>query len=138
MVKAVARFERFYRVVRSGCWEWQAGHVPAGYGRFYWGGRQGYAHRFSHEAFVGPIPPGFDVDHLCRNPRCVNPEHLEAVTRRENLRRGRGLIGVNAAKTHCVNGHEFNEQNTYAYADGSRSCRPCNAAQARERRRRAS
>ena len=73
-----------YVVRESGCWEWTGAVSSAGYGRL---GASDYAHRASHEEFVGPIPDGHEVDHLCRNRICINPAHLEAVTKRENLLR---------------------------------------------------
>lgn len=81
------------------------------------------------------------MDHLCRRPSCVNPEHLEPVTRSENLRRGNvgqsGLAQLNKAKTHCPKGHPYDEENTYHYK-GSRYCRQCLAAKARRKYRRQS
>jgi hypothetical protein len=79
-------------------------------------------HRVSYEAFVGPIPDGFVIDHLCRNRRCVNPAHLEAVTQAENARR-RGW-----KRTICLRGHPFEGNNIKVFADGRRTCRICNDA----------
>lgn len=83
------------------------------------------AHVFAYEAFVGPIPEGMEPDHLCRNTLCVRPSHLEAVTRRENLRRADSPVGINARRTECVNGHPFNAANTYIRPNGNRGCRQC-------------
>lgn len=75
-------------VVGSSCGEWQ-GHIdPQGYGHLKWDGANQYVHRIVYRALVGAIPAGFVIDHLCRNLRCVNPMHLEAVTNGENIRRG--------------------------------------------------
>ena len=93
-----------------------------------------YAHRWSYEALVGVISAGAHLDHLCRVPLCVRPDHLEPVTVRENVRRS---PIHNGAKTHCINGHEFTEANTYVGpGDTRRSCRACNAAAARRLQRR--
>lgn len=78
------------RKVESGCWEWTANLTAAGYGMLNVGnGKYGYAHRYSWEHMRGPIPAGLTIDHLCRNRRCVNPDHLEPVTQAENNRRAR-------------------------------------------------
>ena len=101
----------------------------AGYGVFSIGrfGRI-YAHRWSYEHHVAPIPEGLVIDHLCRTPLCVNPDHLEPVTQRVNVHRGVSLAASYAEATHCVNGHEFTEANTYRRPDnGSRCCRRCKA-----------
>ena len=124
----------------DGCWEW-VGAKQKGYGAITAGGGAGKilrAHRVSYEMFVGPIPEGLDLDHLCRNRGCVKPTHLEPVTRRENLIRGDTIVGVNAAKTHCIRGHEFNDENTYIEWRGnrvSRMCKTCAKSRAHARYR---
>lgn len=117
-----------------GCWIW-TGAIDAGYGRIKIAGRRQGAHRAAYEALVGPIPTGLVIDHLCRVPRCINPDHLEPVTHRENTLRGVGPSALHAVKTHCPASHEYNEANTYMH-NGIRHCRPCHRE--REARRRAS
>lgn len=115
-------------VVSDGCWYWTGCLMPNGYGKIGRGGRgagTALAHRFGYELLVGPIPEGLHLDHLCRNRWCVNPEHLEPVTNRTNLLRGQGPSAVNARKTHCQNGHEFNATNRSARSDGKRTCLVC-------------
>lgn len=114
----------------NGCWEWTAALDGGGYGKLYVQGKYLVAHRLSYEWLVGPIPQGFTIDHLCRNERCVNPEHLEPVTHRENLRRGSGYAGLNARKTHCPQGHPYAGDNLVRDAQGRR-CRVCTNAKNR-------
>lgn len=103
------------------CWLWTATHNGRGYGRIGINYRMTYAYRFAYELMVGPIPADLELDHLCRNTRCVHPTHLEPVTRRENV--WRGLRGV--LKTHCPQGHPYNEANTYLDGGHHRRCRQC-------------
>jgi len=83
------------------CWEWTAGENGVGYGRFHVDGRLVYPHRFAYELYVGPIPEGLDLDHVCRNRRCVRPSHLEPVTRRENLLRGDTIAAAHHENRDC-------------------------------------
>lgn len=130
--------ERFWsKVDKSGdCWLWTGCTQPPGYGRFRIEPRTVYAHRFAYEELVGPIPDGLVLDHLCRTPACVNPEHLEPVPQRVNIERGarNGMQG----RTHCVNGHEFSGHNLIATSKG-RVCRACKNERGRayKQRRRA-
>lgn len=106
------------------CWKWRGCRDEDGYGRFSAGDYGARAHRFSYELANGPIPAGLEVDHLCGNPSCVNPAHLELVTHAENLRRS--SPNRNARKTHCMRGHAFDEANTITNRKtGKRSCREC-------------
>lgn len=89
-------------------------------------------HRLFYEMSRGSIPPGLELDHLCRVRACCNPDHLEAVTTRENVLRGFGACAVHARKTHCIRGHEFTDTNTYRRRDG-RECRTCKDQWQRER-----
>lgn len=109
----------------EGCWEWTGRKLPIGYGTLTIAKRRLYSHRVSYEIHKGQIPEGLHIDHLCRYRACCNPEHLEAVTCRENvLRSPIALASQNAAKTHCPYGHEYTEANTVITKTG-RSCRTC-------------
>jgi hypothetical protein len=105
----------------NGCWIYTGPKFKNGYGRFYYPDNGQFAHRFSYEHFNGSIPKGLQIDHLCMNKLCVNPEHLEAVTLQENIRR------FNKTRTHCKRGHEFTKENTYLKNGNKRICRICNA-----------
>lgn len=105
------------------CWPWVGTLNAAGYGHL-WGGRDDprewlKAHRVAYELLVGPIPAGLVLDHLCRNRRCVNPDHLEPVNLVENVMRGVGVGPTNAAKTTCHRGHELTRNKAGRY------CRTC-------------
>lgn len=136
----IIRFSRMMQPT-GGCWNWTGPIGRSGYGIIgipIEGGENRTkhisAHRFSYEHFVGPIPQGLQLDHLRRNRACVNPAHLEAVTRKENLLRGESFSGQNSRKTHCLQGHEFNKANTGIYL-GHRSCRECKKLMSRRIRK---
>lgn len=122
------RISLFWAKVQKteGCWIWTGAKNPNGYGNFGLGNRKvGKAHRFSYQIHKGDIPAGFEIDHLCRNRACVNPDHLEAVTSKVNTLRSSSPIAIHARQTHCVNGHEFTKENTYLRTAGGRYCRAC-------------
>jgi hypothetical protein len=116
----------------SGCWLWTGCANRFGYGRFRIDGHMRVAHRVVYEAHKGSVPDGLVLDHLCRVRCCVNPDHLEPVTKIENDRRGiSGAVCAARyrAMTHCSNGHEFTPRNTRLFVDGEgitcRACRAC-------------
>lgn len=121
------------------CWEWTGARHPRGYGEVRHEGRKWRAHRLVWTLLVGEIPKGLEIDHLCRNTGCVNPDHLEPVTHGENMRRSPasqlGAAKVRA-KTHCPQGHPYDEENTYVYGPRKtyRHCRACQRERWRERR----
>lgn len=146
--------DRFWSKVdkTDDCWIWTAGKNHYGYGsyRLIVNGRSfaAQSHRLSYEDAVGPIPDGMVIDHLCRTPACVNPAHMEVVSRGENVLRGESSSAkhargencgrcascVNAIKTHCVRGHLLDGDNLYVANSGMRVCRAC--AQERRSKRR--
>lgn len=125
------------------CWVWTAATQGSGYGVF----RDHGAHRVAYEFAVGQIPDGLELDHLChpgdgscrratcRHRLCVNPEHLEPVTRLENIRRSSSIFAANMAKTHCPQGHEYTPENTRIrigrFGTENRSCKECGREQRR-------
>jgi hypothetical protein len=130
-----------YRPDLGPCWLWTAFINPKGYGQFYLG-RPMHAHRAAWMLFVGPIPDGMVPDHLCRVRHCVKaipdeygPAHLEVVTGLENALRG--TVGwVGRWKTHCPQGHPYDEANTYRSPRNRRICRTCQQKASREYERR--
>lgn len=123
------------------CWVWAGSVSQQGYGRLTISNngkkRTRAAHRVSYETFIGDIPEGLTIDHLCRNRKCINPDHLEAVTIGENVRRGNPLWKQEMARTHCPYGHEYSEDNTYRYKTRHggicRNCKTCMKARSVQR-----
>lgn len=136
--------DRFWKFVLRGytpadCWEW-TGALRRGYGTFWLNGRNVGAHVVAYEALIGPIPTGREIDHVCHDPAdcaggescshraCVNPDHLQVATSRSNTLRSGNPAARFARATHCVNGHEFTEVNTYWRPKGGRTCKQCSKA----------
>lgn len=119
----------------TGCWEWTGKTNERGYGYIQIGRQSRRAHRVAYEAFLGEVPDGLVLDHLCRVRNCMNPAHLEPVSHAENVRRGeapsRRSWKLNP-RSHCPQGHPYDEANAYIRPNGRRMCRAC--AQARKRR----
>lgn len=127
--------ERFWTKVKKsdGCWSWTGYHHKSGYtGIRIRTGVSGYGHRVAWELTNGPIPDGMEIDHLCKNPGCVNPAHMEVVTRAVNNARSNSASARAARRTHCPQGHEYAGENLMVIS-GKRVCRTCK----NERRRKA-
>ncbi len=105
----------------DGCWEWQGARTGSGYGALLFNGRTELTHRIAYLCLTGPIPDGLVLDHLCRNTWCCNPEHLEAVTQGENVRRQPRI----SDRTSCPKGHELSGKNAYTKPSGGVACRRC-------------
>ena len=129
MDKVLERFWTKVSIAFGDCWEWLGYRQPNGYGRFWNGERAVPAHRYIYEVMIGTIPDGYEPDHLCRNRGCVNPYHLELVTRQENTKRGllpEIMRKHQSSKTHCPQGHPYDEANTYYRKDkNGRECKTC-------------
>jgi HNH endonuclease len=130
--------ERFWNGVivdlNTECWDWIR-HCRDGYGRLYVEGLHVQTHRFAYSFFRGPIPHGYQLDHLCENRTCCNPWHLDPVRQSENIRRSPiTLATLNSRKTHCKHGHEFTEENTIYRRDRKgRQCRTCDGLHQKSR-----
>lgn len=127
-------YQRFWDKVNitDDCWEWTASLRGTGYGAFSVPRPQGGfthigAHQFSYWLCVGDVPAGYELDHLCRNRKCVNPQHLEAVPHRLNMLRSTSPVADNALKTHCPQGHPYAGENLMI-KHSARYCRTCERA----------
>lgn len=132
--------QRFWRKVAvnydsaydGNCWEWQAGLQSQGYGMFSLTTvipnqtKIVLAHVWAFEYLIGPVPEGLELDHLCRNTRCVNPSHVEAVTHAINFLRGNHPTAINSRNNVCIRGHDLNSPTVYINpTNGARYCREC-------------
>lgn len=126
-----------------GCWLWTGKLDRGGYGKFRTSIRNASAHVVSYSICIGDVPVGMELDHVrargCVHRHCVNPAHLEPVTRRENWIRGESLSAINIRATHCKHGHALDEENIYRQPSKpeSRNCRKCRARRTVEKRSRA-
>lgn len=130
-----AFLKRFWDKVEKteSCWVW-FGAKTGGYGQIKFGDRIHYAHRISYMLATGAFPK-YMIDHLCRNPACVNPKHMEDVTNMTNSLRGISPAAQNARKVVCKHGHPFDKENTYIGTNGRfRTCRLCSKLRAERRR----
>ncbi len=127
-------------VVTEKCWLWIAGKNSDGYGEITVDGEKLLAHQFSLRIFGIKVPKGFERDHLCRNPACVHPKHIEPVTQKVNLLRGISIPAQNARKQMCKNGHDLQGTNLYIEVDSRgrrhRRCRVCRQVTGQEFRSR--
>ena len=114
------------------CWIWGGGLSGKGYASFWGNGHRGYGHRWAYEFLRGPVASGLEIDHLCRVHACVNPFHMEAVTRRTNQRRGNSVSGINHRKKACIRGHPFSPQNVMVKKRGH-DCKVCHRDRERAR-----
>jgi hypothetical protein len=141
-LEPVTTEERFWSMIEihvDGCWLRASAAYTRRYTQFVvCTGVTVGSHQFAYELAYGPVPEGLELDHLCRNPPCVRPDHLEAVTHDENMKRSDRALGIRSAATHCTNGHPFDELNTHYTSSGGtrRRCRTCVNANARARYRR--
>lgn len=121
-------WDKIVRIPESGCWVWVGSISGRGYGEVWWKGSKAFIHVLMHKLFVGDVPTGFEVDHLCKVRCCCNPNHLEAVTHAENVKRSSAwhhVVKKHKEATHCQRGHPWTKENTYIEPNGKRRCLEC-------------
>ena len=133
----VPAVDRFWAKVNktATCWLWTASCSSEGYGRINISGKSTYAHRWAYEQAHGPIPEGMHIDHLCRVRHCVNPEHMEVVTNRQNFTRGEHPNAKLHRSGHCKRGHPLTGSNVLVRQNGTRHCRACSRERWHERKK---
>lgn len=136
-MKATRDWRDYYDISPTGCWEWNRALDRRGYGEVHSEGRTQRAHRVVYRALVGNLPDDLTIDHLCRNPRCVNPDHLEPVTLEENThRQGEYYRSVREPYTanpgawyqlggYCRRGHLLTAETLRVQSNGYNRCHPC-------------
>lgn len=128
--------ERYIPEPNSGCWLWM-GHVIGKTGNEYpilsFNDKHIKAHRFSYQQYKGELIKGLVIHHKCNNPLCVNPQHLEQITQKENLLLGNGKMAKQKRQTHCIHGHLLEENNLYIKPNGARQCKVCRRQKAKEK-----
>ena len=132
-ISLLDRFKEKFKIDSvTGCWNWTASLNHGGYGMIggsppeYKDYRPILAHRVAYKLLIGPIPKDCEIDHLCRNRKCVNPQHLEAVSHKVNCLRGNSPPAIRSRQTHCAKGHPLVGLNLYIHPNtGYRKCRIC-------------
>jgi len=126
--KDISRFFRKIKILKpNGCWIWTSCRNKKGYAQFFFAGKCRDAHRWIFEQLLGIIPKEKELHHTCNGGSlgCVNPFHLNPITRRDHIHISNGPCGINARKTHCIYGHPLSGKNLYRPPDGGRVCRTC-------------
>lgn len=125
MIDPIIRFFEKVDKTKDGCWLWIGGISDGGYGVFDYNGKSHNSHKWLYERNKKRVPKNKQLDHLCRNRACVNPDHLEIVTFKQNILRGISPSAINAKKTHCKKGHILDGDNLYINPTNARVCKTC-------------
>lgn len=134
-IQDIERFANKF-TASGGCWEWFAASNQDGYGCFRFKGKTYSAHSFIYQVLKGILAENLVVDHSCNNPKCVNPEHLKAMTQRENILKSTGIAAIRARQTVCKYGHEFSTPKWLKNSTSRRYCNTCHKLRERKRRER--